>query len=200
MILLPYDLAKLPISTLLRPTSDAGSMLSRLDERIARSAVGEGFVERSHFTDACASLWIDGELVHRRPRPPRRDEGYSHADPRADNRSRCFAHPPTHSLSVVWLGTFCRRNPQPAGPSGDGGFDGAAVSSEDEPAADGTIGGGQRDNGVVDESVSLPGVDYAAIDALLARSNAAIEQAKTPAPPKARGPGKRSVGLRSRLG
>lgn len=39
-------------------------MLSRLDERIARSPVGEGFVERSHFIDACASLWIDGELVH----------------------------------------------------------------------------------------------------------------------------------------
>lgn len=165
-------------------------MLSRLDERIARSAVGEGFVERSHFTDACASLWIDGELVHGRPRPPRRDEGYSHADPRADNRSRCFAHPPTHSLSVVWLGTFCRRIRSLRGQAATVALDGAAVSSEDEPAADGTIGGGQRDNGVVDESVSLPGVDYAAIDALLARSNAAIEQAKTPARQRPEGRGK----------
>lgn len=59
-----YALAKLPISTLLRPISDTASVLSRLDERIARSPVGEGFVERSHFTYACASLWIDGELVH----------------------------------------------------------------------------------------------------------------------------------------
>ncbi|NTD76844.1 hypothetical protein G6M31_20865, partial [Agrobacterium tumefaciens] len=64
MISMVYDLAKLPISTLLRPISDVASALTRLDERIARSAVGEGFVERSHFTDACASLWIDGELVH----------------------------------------------------------------------------------------------------------------------------------------
>lgn len=56
----PPDLLQL----LLRPISDAGSALTRLDERIARSPVGEGFVERSHFTDACASLWIDGELVH----------------------------------------------------------------------------------------------------------------------------------------
>jgi hypothetical protein len=64
MISMVYDIARLPISALLRPISDAGSALTRLDERIARSPVGEGFVERSHFTDACASLWIDGELVH----------------------------------------------------------------------------------------------------------------------------------------
>src|SRR3546814_9619353 len=64
MFSMSYDLAKLPISALLRPISDAASALTRLDERIARSPVGEGFVERSHFTDACASLWIDGEIVH----------------------------------------------------------------------------------------------------------------------------------------
>lgn len=59
-----YDLAKLPIHSLLRPISDAGVALARLDERIARSAVGQGWIERMHFADACASLWIDGELVH----------------------------------------------------------------------------------------------------------------------------------------
>ncbi len=59
-----YDLAKLPISNLLRPVADASSALARLDERIARSPVGAGFLERQNFTDACASLWIDGELAH----------------------------------------------------------------------------------------------------------------------------------------
>lgn len=61
-----YNLAKLAISTLLRCgwLFDASSSMSRLDERIARSLVGEGFVERSHFVDACATLWIDCELVH----------------------------------------------------------------------------------------------------------------------------------------
>lgn len=39
-------------------------MLAGLDERMARSPVGSGWTERSHFADACASLWIDGELVH----------------------------------------------------------------------------------------------------------------------------------------
>lgn len=60
---MPYDLSKLPLQTLLRPLSDAASALARLDERIARSPVGSGFLERAHFADACASLWVDGELV-----------------------------------------------------------------------------------------------------------------------------------------
>ena len=44
--------------------SHTGVALARLDERVARSSVGAGWIERSHFVDACASLWIDGELVH----------------------------------------------------------------------------------------------------------------------------------------
>lgn len=36
----------------------------RLDERIARSPVGEGWIARSHFHDAAAALWVEGELVH----------------------------------------------------------------------------------------------------------------------------------------
>jgi hypothetical protein len=58
--LLPPDL----LQVLMRPAFDAGIAFARLDERIARSAMGQGFLERTHFNDACASLWIDGELVH----------------------------------------------------------------------------------------------------------------------------------------
>jgi len=61
---MPYDLAKLPTQTMLRPIADAGIALARHDERIARSPVGAGLRERMHFVDACASLWIEGELVH----------------------------------------------------------------------------------------------------------------------------------------
>lgn len=64
MISTSYDLTKLPISSLIGPAFEAGIALTRLDERIARSQVGEGWIERSHFADAAASLWIDGELVH----------------------------------------------------------------------------------------------------------------------------------------
>lgn len=38
--------------------------LARLDERIAHSPVVVGFLERNQFADACASLWIEGEIVH----------------------------------------------------------------------------------------------------------------------------------------
>lgn len=59
-----YETAKISMSALMRPAFDAGVALTRLDERIARSPVGQGWIERTHFADACASLWIDGELVH----------------------------------------------------------------------------------------------------------------------------------------
>jgi len=59
-----YDLTKISMAALMEPAFRAGVELARLDERIARSTVGSGWIERSHFTDACASLWIDGELVH----------------------------------------------------------------------------------------------------------------------------------------
>ncbi len=49
---------------LLRPPLGRGGVaLVRLDERIGRCPVGDGWIERAHFADACASLWIDGELV-----------------------------------------------------------------------------------------------------------------------------------------
>lgn len=57
-------------------------------------------------------------------------------------------------------------------------WDGTAASSKDEPVADGLVGGGEADE--IEDGVSLPDVDYAAIDALLARSDTAIEEAKKP--------------------
>ncbi len=38
--------------------------MARLDERLAKSPIRDGFIARTHFTDACASLWLEGELVH----------------------------------------------------------------------------------------------------------------------------------------
>lgn len=52
------------MNLLLLPAVDHGVALARLGGRIARTAVDEGFLERMHFADACASLWIDGELAH----------------------------------------------------------------------------------------------------------------------------------------
>ncbi|TCU24313.1 DNA binding protein with HTH domain [Rhizobium laguerreae] len=176
-----YDLQKLPISSLLRPVSDAGSALTRLDERIARSPVGEGFVERSHFTDACASLWVDGELVHL--------EDLVLHDATKDIRT------PTHELTIARdvLKTRRRIAAQPPGwalsPEGlrslrgqavTVALDGAAEHSGDEPASSGQTGEGEGENDDADDTRLDD--EFAAIDAVLARSNAAIEKARQPSP------------------
>ncbi|NNH65881.1 DUF1612 and helix-turn-helix domain-containing protein [Rhizobium laguerreae] len=152
--------------------------LTRLDERIARSPVGQGFIERSHFTDACASLWIDGELVHL--------EDLVLHDATKDIRT------PTHELTIARDVLRTRRRIADQSPawalSADGiralrktseigsvGADEATTNGVTQPAV--AMEGEAED---VDDIENLPGVDYAAIDAVLARSEAAIENAIRP--------------------
>lgn len=59
-----YTIESLPLQHLLPAIGRAEDQLARLDEQVRRSPVGEGFVERSHFFDAAASMWVGGELVH----------------------------------------------------------------------------------------------------------------------------------------
>ncbi len=54
----------LPWPEIARPLSIAEDNLARLDERLAKSQIRDGWIARTHFTDACSSLWLDGELVH----------------------------------------------------------------------------------------------------------------------------------------
>lgn len=175
-----YDLSKLPIQTLLRPISDAGSALTRLDERIARSTVSEGWIERSHFTDACASLWIDGELVHLEDlvlhdatkdiRTPTHELTIARDVLRV--RRRIAAQLPGWALSPDGIRTLRKTSEitsLDAGEAEPAGVTRRSVAAELE---------GEGDDG--DDAKDLPGVDYAAIDAVLARSNAAIENARQP--------------------
>ncbi|CDZ42739.1 Y4cF Protein [Neorhizobium galegae bv. officinalis] len=173
-----YDPAKISMTPLMEPAFRAGIALTRLDERIARSPVGQGFLERSHFADACASLWIDGELVHL--------EDLVLHDATRDIRT------PTHELtiardvlrtrrriagqSVDWaLSTDGIRSLRKTSEIGTGGADEATTPGVIRPAIDAEGEGDDADN-----AQDLPGVDYDAIDALLARSDAAIERAKMP--------------------
>ncbi|MHA7777913.1 RHE_PE00001 family protein [Roseibium sp. M-1] len=59
-----YETGKLNLETLLTPISAAEDALARLDERVARSEVGQGFAERADFFEAVSSMWVAGELVH----------------------------------------------------------------------------------------------------------------------------------------
>ncbi|XUY30024.1 RHE_PE00001 family protein (plasmid) [Agrobacterium sp. rho-8.1] len=161
------------------------STLSRLDERIVRSPAGEGFIERSHFTDACASLWIGGELVH--------IEDLVLHDATKDIRT------PTHELTIARdvLRTRRRIVAQPAGwaLSTEGlrnlrqarawpgqALPAASLDNRTSVAAGGDAvpdTGNGAGEGTDDEAGALA-EEFAAIDALLARSDAAIENAKRP--------------------
>src|SRR3954447_17260243 len=54
----------LPWTMLAGPLAAAEDALARLDERLGQSPIRKGWVSRTHFLDACASLWLQGELVH----------------------------------------------------------------------------------------------------------------------------------------
>ena len=54
----------LPGSAPAGPLAAAEDALARLDERLGQSPIREGWTSRTHFMDACASLWLQGELVH----------------------------------------------------------------------------------------------------------------------------------------
>jgi hypothetical protein len=54
----------LPWAQLVGPLAAAEDTVARLDERLAKSLIRDGTISRMHFADACASLWLEGELVH----------------------------------------------------------------------------------------------------------------------------------------
>lgn len=177
---MPYDLAKISMIALMEPAFRAGIALTRLDERIARSPVGAGFLERIQFTDACASLWIDGELVHL--------EDLVLHDATRDIRT------PTHELTIARDVLRTRRRIAGQSPDWALSVDGIRTLRQTEPVAsidaDKAEAGGATRRAVAidlvgegldaDSGEDLPGVDYAAIDAVLARSEAAIEDATRP--------------------
>ena len=54
----------LPWPAIAGPLAAAEDAVARLDERLAKSSIREGWVARTHFIDAAACLWLEGELVH----------------------------------------------------------------------------------------------------------------------------------------
>ena len=175
-----YDVAKISMTPLMRPAFDAGFALTRLDERIARSSVGQGWIERTQFTDACASLWIDGELVHL--------EDLVLHDHIRDIRT------PTHELTIARDVLRTRRRIAAQLPGWALSTDGVralrktseitSADTDEATTADAirrTVAIDAEGEGHDGDNVkNLLGVDYAEIDAILARSDAAIERAKKP--------------------
>src|SRR3954447_19765261 len=54
----------LPWTALASPLAASEDGLARLDERLGASPIREGWTSRTHVMDACASLGLQGALVH----------------------------------------------------------------------------------------------------------------------------------------
>jgi hypothetical protein len=64
MMLACATIAELDWRALALPIARAEDALARLDERLAKSPIRDGRIARTHFSDAAAALWLEGELVH----------------------------------------------------------------------------------------------------------------------------------------
>ncbi|NTF82788.1 RHE_PE00001 family protein [Rhizobium rhizogenes] len=159
-----YDLSALPLTTLLPAMTRAEDMLARLDERVLRHVVADGFRERGHFFDAVGALWVGGELVH--------VEDLVLHDARMDART------PTHELTIAHAVLRTRRRLWNAEPSW--GLEAAGLATlrgdigeVEETAtprpASAAISGAETEE--VDEDEDDFGVDFAEIDAVIARSD-----------------------------
>jgi hypothetical protein len=172
-----YQLADLPLNALIGPLAHAEDVLARLDERVARSAVRDGFVERQNFYDAAAALWLEGELVHVEDlvlhdahmdiRTPTHELTRAHAVLRA--RRRIIAEKPDWAPSRA--GVFVLR-----GREGEGGRNGAAPGTgASGPLASAAAGPGRNagETDLADESEENDALrqELSEIDALLARSS-----------------------------
>ncbi len=180
-----YDLDTLPLQTLLQPLARASEALARLDERLAHSPVGPGLIERLHFADACASLWLDGELVemedlvlHEAARDIRSpSHQLTIARDVLQTRRRIVAQSPDWALSAN--GLLSLRHAGQAWPAASHGDGGIVADSESTAMSDAAVDR-QDHNGEGRKNWLDDGIDLDAIDAVLARSEDVLAKAKQP--------------------
>jgi Protein of unknown function (DUF1612)/HTH DNA binding domain len=170
-----YEFSNMPLDTLFAPVVRATAALTRLDERLSRSPVREGWVERGHFHDACASLWVDGELVHiedlvlhdahRDIRTPTHELTLAHAVLRA--RRQIFANKPDWALSSAGMLTLVGGNLERAPER-------RSISTVPAPPDE----SGYNKPDAVSLTANEPAIEFADIDAILRRSEDALERVR----------------------
>ncbi|MCO5066948.1 MAG: RHE_PE00001 family protein [Rhizobiaceae bacterium] len=183
-----YDVGKLPLDALFDPVARASEELARLDERISRSPVRDGWIERMHFHDAVAALWIEGELVHLEDlifhdaemdqRTPTHELTSAHAVLR--KRRRILSQRCDWALNQEGLRELTGRDGTPAAPmeSGREGEGKASLDGEnlwEEPEADRLA------------------EEFAEIDAVLARSSRLLAGETVPPKTAPQGDGRLAV-------
>ena len=184
----------MPWRALAAPLAQAEDALARLDERLRTSPVREGWISRTHFTEGCAALWLEGELVHLEDLVLH-DAGMdvsapTHALIRAhavlSARRRIAAEPADWALSGAGLAALRGDAAGGAGPE-----QGRGRTAQSDARGGGAQGDDSDcdgfDNGPIgDDGERRPdGLDseFAAVDALIARSRRVIDgEAAAPRP------------------
>lgn len=153
-----YTIDDLPLDAFFVPVSSATAALTRLDERLARSPVGEGMVGRMHFHDTVASMWLEGELVH--------------VEDLVLHDAAMDSHVPSHALTVAHAALRLRR--QIAGRAADWALSAAGLRQLLGFKASPTVEAGPSAS-VGTESDPL----LSDVDALLARTDALLNGTST---------------------
>ncbi|MQB11621.1 DUF1612 domain-containing protein [Agrobacterium sp. ICMP 6402] len=162
-----YDISDIQIEKLLIAAARAGEALARLDERISRSPMKHGFIERQDFTDAISSMWVDGELVHMEDLVLHD----AHMDVRAPTHEMTAAHRILRSRRLIFSNAAGWAFTTP----GLSRLRGRATLAADEAARPSETGDHARsDENETDGDALLDGA-FSELDALLARSSAALE-------------------------
>ena len=141
----------------------AEDALARLDERLRASSLRDGFNARAHFHDACASLWLAGELVHL--------EDLVLHDAEMDLRT------PTHELTRAHAVLRARRRIAGAPP---GRFLGGGL---DDLRGKGEMAAQEQPAAFLVADVDPLGEEFAAIDAAIERSSRLLREAPGTAAP-----------------
>ena len=154
--------------------------VARLDERLGSSLIREGWISRTHVLDACASLWLQGALVHLEDlvlhdaamdlRAPTHDLTRAHAVLRT--RRRIAAAEPGWATSPAGLAALSQGRTERGG-----GASGAGIAVIHEPTEE------KAGEGACDDDAFA--AELAAIDAVLERSSRVLAGA---VPPRAQDP------------
>ncbi len=170
-----YDFTPLSLEKLLVPVTRAGEALTRLDERLARSPVREGWIGRMHFHDAVGALWVQGELVH--------IEDLVLHDARMDIRAPTHELTRAHSMLRTRRKIFANRPDWALGRDGMRQLAGSGAIEEEPDAGfrggEGNVGVESLDGFDDDEPASRLVSEFATIDAVLERSSAVLDGLET---------------------
>ena len=177
----------LPWAEIAGPLAAAEDALARLDERLSKSPIRDGWIARVDFADAVAALWLEGELVDLEDlvlhdarmdiRPPTHALTRAHAVLRA--RRRIFANEPGWGISEAGLDVLRGRSAV-AGAAGGGAGQGDAVGEDfdgDEDSEHAEATGTLLAPLEAADPDDAWAADMAAIDALTARTALAVPPA-----------------------